>query len=74
MHNYNKGLQTVIAIIDFSKAYDTVPHDKLLLKFGNYGIHGPLLAWLSYFLSDRTMRVLCNGTQSSEVKVYSSVP
>ena len=41
--NYDKGIQTDIAILDFSKAFDTVPHDKLLLKLQSYGIHGTLL-------------------------------
>ena len=59
MKNYNSGIQTDVAILDFSKAFDTVPHDKLLGKFRSYGFHAPLLDWLSHFLSDRTMRVLC---------------
>ena len=74
MQSYNSGVQTDVAILDFSKAFDTVPHDKLLGKLSAYGIHGPLLMWLSNFLSDRTMRVLCEGAQSSDAKVDSGVP
>ena len=73
MQNYNKGVQTDVAILDFSKAFDTIPHDKLLQKLRAYGIHGPLLAWLSNFLSDRTMQVLC-VEQSSDAHVESGVP
>ena len=72
--NYGKGVQTDVAILDFSKAFDTVPHDKLLLKLQSYGIQGPLLQWLTHFLSARTMRVICEGTCSDEVTVESGVP
>ena len=74
MQNYNNGIQTDVAILDFSKAFDTVPHDKLILKLRSYGIDGPLLSWLSHFLSHRTMRVLCEGAKSSDASVESGVP
>ena len=32
LHFNDKGLQTDIAILDFSKAFDTVPHEELLCK------------------------------------------
>ena len=42
MQNHNKGVQTDVAILYFSKAFDTVPQDKLIHKLRAYGIHGPL--------------------------------
>ena len=38
MKAYDAGLQTDVAILDFSKAFDTVPHKKLLSKMDLYGI------------------------------------
>ena len=39
------------AILDFSKAFDKVPHRRLLKKLSHYGIHGPLLDWFESFLN-----------------------
>ena len=72
--NYNSGTQTDVAILDCSKAFDTVPHDKLLSKLRSYGVTDPHLSWLSNFLSKRTMRVMCEGAESSDAYVESGVP
>ena len=74
MKTYDKGIQTDVAILDFSNAFDTVPHVKISLKLKSFGIHEALLYWLSHFLTERTMRVLCEGSNSSETKVESGVP
>ena len=72
--NNDLGSQTDIAIFDFSKAFDTVPHDKLLHKLDAYGIRGPLLSWIKAFLCNRHMRVVVDGESSSEAPVVSGVP
>ena len=74
MKAFDAGLQTDIAILDFSKAFDTVPHNKLLSKMEEYGIRGPLNNWLNMFLTQRKMKVVVEGEQSEEVKVDSGVP
>ena len=72
--NAEQGVQTDVAILDFSKAFDTVPHRKLLHKLEAYGVRGPLLSWMTAFLCNRSMRVVVDGESSSETKVLSGVP
>ena len=59
--------------LDWEKAFDRIPHSRLLLKLNNAGITGMLLKWFNCYLSDRTQRVFVNGTQSKECKVPSGV-
>ena len=60
--------------LDFSKAFDSVPHRRLLHKLHEYGIRGMLLEWIKDFLSDRTQFVSINNERSSHIKVTSGVP
>ena len=74
LHFNDKGLQTDIAILDFSKAFDTVPHEELLCKLESYGITGSLHEWLRTFLSKRHMQVVIEGEASEKVTLASGVP
>ena len=68
------GKQTDVVVFDFSKAFDSVPHQRLLAKLNHYGIRGKNLQWLSSFLLDRKQRVVLNGSNSSWSPVISGVP
>ena len=65
-------------ILDFSKAFDTVPHGKLLhkmkLSLYMYGVDGNINSWLSDFLTNRKMKVVVDGEESDSVTVDSGVP
>jgi hypothetical protein len=61
-------------IMDFSKAFDTVPHNRLLHKLCNYGITGRTHTWISNFLTERKQRVVVDGDHSQWVPVRSGVP
>jgi hypothetical protein len=67
----NVGEQMDAILLDSSKAFDKVPHQRLLLKLRHYGIRGNLLDWIKDFLSERTQRVLVEGQHSSSAKVTS---
>ena len=74
MQNSIAGNQTDLVLLDFSKAFDKVSHQKLLLKLHRYGIRGPTLKWIQVFLSDRTQTVVIDNEKSATVPVTSGVP
>ena len=63
-----------MAILDFSKAFDTVPHKRLLGKLEHYGIKGNVHRWIGNFLSGRKQSVVVDGSFSRQEDVLSGVP
>jgi hypothetical protein len=61
-------------IIDFSKAFDLVPHDRLLTKIAASGFDLSVVEWIREFLFGRTQRVRVEGQISEEVRIKSGVP
>ena len=59
---------------DFAKAFDTVPHQRLLLKIKTYNIDTDLLLWITDFLCRRKQCVVLNGEKSSWFSVLSGIP
>ena len=78
VHDLAQGLrdqqQIDAVLLDFSKAFDKVPHRRLLLKLEHYGVRGPLMSWICDFLAERTQKVTLEGTTSEEAAVTSDVP
>ena len=72
--SHDNGCQTDIIVLDFSKAFDTMPQKSLLLKMDHYCVRGPLLTWLQNFLIQRRMRVVEAGEASEEAAVFLGVP
>ena len=60
--------------LDFSKAFDTVPHQCLLIKLAHYGIQGDAHRWIRSWLTLHTQRVVVDGEASDFVRVKSGVP
>ena len=63
-----------MVILDFSKAFDTAPHDHLLGTMEFYGIQGPLLKWTASFLKTRSQSVFVEGKYAKPAQVLSGVP
>lgn len=68
------GLQVDVVFLDFSKAFDRVSHDILLLKLCNFGISGSLLRWCEDYLTHREQRVVIEGQSSAWSVIPSGVP
>ena len=74
LRSFDNNIQLDMAILDFSKTFDTVPHKELLNKLHSYGIEGNIHQWLSSFLQNRTMRVVVEGEHSDNAHVDSGIP
>ena len=70
----DEGNSIDVIYFDFAKAFDSVPHQRLLSKLNSYGIRGNVLQWITAFLRDRKQRVVLNGFKSSWTNVLSGVP
>ena len=61
-------------LLDFSKAFDKVPHSRLLQKLDHYGVRGNIHSWIEDFLSSRSQQVVLEGFSSATSQVTSGVP
>ena len=61
-------------IMDFAKAFDKVPHMRLMHKLDYYGIIGSTHKWITSWLSERSQKVVLDGQASDPVPVLSGVP
>ena len=61
-------------LLDFSKAFDKVSHQRLAIKLHHYGIRGHLLKWIQSFLANRSQQVMVEGHASTPAPVTSGVP
>ena len=68
----NKALDVIYT--DFSKAFDSVAHNRLISKLKSMGIVGDLLNWIESFLTGRTQCVKVEGKTSRWKTVLSGVP
>jgi hypothetical protein len=64
------GHSVDIIYLDFQKAFDSVPHQRLLMKMEALGISGNLLKWCSDFLHKRRQRVVLNGNSQNGQTYY----
>uniref|UniRef100_A0A8C5M334 Reverse transcriptase domain-containing protein n=1 Tax=Leptobrachium leishanense TaxID=445787 RepID=A0A8C5M334_9ANUR len=70
----DQGVAVDVIYLDFAKAFDTVPHKRLLLKLRKNGLDENTCSWIENWLKDRVQRVVINGTFSRWTPVVSGVP
>ena len=70
----DEGKPFDIVFLDFAKAFDKVPKNRLLEKLSAHGVRGDVLRWIKNWLSGRRQRVVLNGKKSSWNDVLSGVP
>lgn len=59
----------VLVLIDYSKAFDTLRHDDLIVKLNDSGIRGPMLKWCKDYLHKRNYKVKIGNSYSDNVNV-----
>ena len=70
----DKGGTVDTVYFDFQKAFDTVPHARLMNVLKNYGLSTEIITWIKDFLTNRKQRVCVNGKKSRVFEVHSGVP
>ena len=70
----DEGYGIDVIYLDYRKAFDSVPHKRLIEKLKGFGLHSKLTKWIGNFLQKRQMRVRVRGSFSKWVEMISGVP
>lgn len=70
----NKDEKTCAVFVDMAKAFDTVPHERLLVKLEKYGIRGNAQNLFSNYLNNRVQKVKIGGEFSNPLTVKIGIP
>ena len=73
-YNYDRRVQTDMILLDFSKAFDLVPHNKLIEVLKSYHVHRDAIAWIKALLGSRTQQTVVDNEYSNSTTVSSGVP
>ena len=70
----DEGSPVDVIYLDFKKAFDKVPHQRLILKLKSHGMANSIINWIEQWLTHRRQRVVVDGEVSSWKSVLSGVP
>ena len=70
----DEGSSVDIIYLDFQKAFDKVPHQRLLLKLKAHSIVDDIINWIEQWLTDRRQRVVVDGEVSNWKSILGGVP
>ena len=68
------GSPVEVIYLDFQKAFDKVPHKRLIRKLKSHGMGNSIINWVEQWLTYRRQRVVVDGEVSSWKSVLSGVP
>ena len=71
---FSRKVPVDVNYLDCRKAFDTVPHQRLIVKLKALGVRDNVLGWISNFLLNRRQRVCIRGSYSEWLSVDSGVP
>ena len=71
---FDEGRSVDCIYLDFAKAFDSVPHQRLILKLRQAGIRGKIIEWIQEYLNHRHQRVILKNGVSQWLPVTSGVP
>ena len=74
MVTIDNGKSADIFYLDFAKAFDKVPRERLLLKLKAKGVTGRIFNWIKTWLTNRTQQVKMGNCSSKKSEVKSGVP
>ena len=70
----DEGSPVDVIYLDFQKAFDKVPHQRIILKLKSHGLGNSIINWIEQWLTDRRQMVVVDGEVSSWKSVLSGVP
>ena len=70
----DEGTAVDIVYLDFAKAFDKVPHKRLMKILEIHGVNGKVRMWIQDWLKDRVQQVVIQGQKSDKKTVESGVP
>ena len=70
----DSGQEVAVVYTDFAKAFDKIPHRRLLTKLEGYGVSEKVISWIQTFLTTRTQQVKINNCISNTLPVRSGIP
>ena len=73
-YNNDNNKAVDLVYLDFQKAFDKVPHERLMVKVNAHGIQGDAARWIRNWLAGRRQRVCINQSYSNWASVTSGVP
>lgn len=74
LDNLENGESVDVFYLDFSKAFDRVPHKRLMSKLNSYGVSEDVHVWIKNFLNNRSQSVRVGSSLSESLPVISGVP